>query len=47
MDNGPKFTGQMFMVWARRCGMTLHFTDPGKPVQNAYIKSFESFRTDT
>jgi putative transposase len=40
MDNGPEFTGQMFMVWARRCGRTLHFTDPGKPVQNAYIESF-------
>jgi len=40
MDNGPEFTGQMFIVWARRSGMTLHFTDPGKPVQNAYIESF-------
>ena len=40
MDNGPEFTGQMFMVWARRCGMTLHFTDPAMPVQNAYVESF-------
>jgi putative transposase len=39
-DNGPEFTGQTFTAWAGRCGITLHFIDPGKPVQNAYIESF-------
>jgi putative transposase len=39
-DNGPEFTGQTFTTWAERCGITLHFIEPGKPVQNAYIESF-------
>jgi putative transposase len=39
-DNGPEFTGQAFIAWAGRCGTTLHFIEPGQPVQNAYIESF-------
>ena len=39
-DNGPEFTGQTFTTWAERCGITLHCIEPGKPVQNAYIESF-------
>ena len=27
-------------AWAYRRGITLHFIDPGKPVQNAYVESF-------
>ena len=39
-DNGPEFTGQTCTAWAGRCGITLHFIEPGQPVQNAYIESF-------
>lgn len=40
MDNGPEFTSKVMSVWAQRSGVKLHFIDPGKPVQNAYIESF-------
>ena len=40
MDNGPEFRSQVFQVWAEKRQITLHFIDPGKPTQNAYIESF-------
>jgi putative transposase len=39
-DNGPEFAGQALDQWAHRHGITLEFIEPGKPVQNAYIESF-------
>lgn len=39
-DNGPEFQGQSLDFWAYRHGVTLSFIQPGKPVQNAYIESF-------
>ena len=39
-DNGPEFIGQEVDFWAFKHGVSLHFIDPGKPVQNAYIESF-------
>ncbi len=39
-DNGPEFTGRALDEWAYRHGVRLHFIDPGKPTQNAYIESF-------
>jgi putative transposase len=39
-DHGPEFPGQTFRAWARQGGVTRHFIEPGKPVQNAYIESF-------
>ena len=39
-DNGPEFTGRALDEWAYRHGVKLHFIDPGKPTQNAYIESF-------
>ena len=40
MDNGPEFAGRALDEWAYRNGVNLHFIDPGKPVQNSYIESF-------
>ena len=40
MDNGPEFTSKALDQWAWERGVTLHFIDPGKPVQNAFVESF-------
>lgn len=40
MDNGPEFASKAVDQWAARCGVSLRFIDPGKPMQNAYIESF-------
>jgi putative transposase len=40
VDNGPEFASKALHAWAYRRGVTLHFIDPGKPVQNAFIESF-------
>jgi len=39
-DNGPEFTGKALDQWAYQRGITLSFIDPGKPVQNAFVESF-------
>lgn len=40
IDNGPEFAGRLLDQWAYAHGIKLHFIDPGKPVQNAYVESF-------
>lgn len=40
MDNGPEFRGRALDEWGWRHRVELHFIAPGKPVQNAYIESF-------
>lgn len=40
VDNGPEFISQALDRWAFANGVTLHFIQPGKPVQNAYVESF-------
>jgi putative transposase len=40
LDNGPEFTGQQLDAWAYRQGVTLDFIDPGKPMQNGHLESF-------
>lgn len=39
-DNGPEFAGHLLDAWAHRRGLKLLFITPGKPVQNAYVESF-------
>jgi len=39
-DNGAEFTSQAFDQWAHERGLELHFIRAGKPVENAYIESF-------
>jgi len=40
VDNGPEFSGRVLDEWAHRHGVKLDFIRPGKPVENAYIESF-------
>lgn len=40
VDHGPEFEGQVLDEWAYRRGVQLSFIRPGKPVENAYIESF-------
>jgi putative transposase len=40
VDNGPEFTNTALDAWAYRRGVELHFIRPGKPVDNAFIESF-------
>ena len=40
LDNGPEFTGRALDEWAHRRGVKLEFIRPGKPVENAFIESF-------
>jgi len=40
VDNGPEFTGRMLDLWAYFQKVTLDFSRPGKPTDNAFIESF-------
>jgi putative transposase len=41
-DNGPEFTGRVLDQWAYDNQVRLQFIEPGKPIQNAFIESFNS-----
>ena len=38
--NGPELTSKAMFFWARERTVTLAFIQPGKPMQNAFIESF-------
>jgi putative transposase len=40
MDNGPEFAGRALDAWAYAAGVTLRFIRPGRPIENAYVESF-------
>ncbi len=40
VDNGPEFAGRTLEAWAYAHGVTLRFIRPGKPIENAYVESF-------
>jgi putative transposase len=40
IDNGPEFISNALDAWAYQRGVKLTFIRPGKPVENAYIESF-------
>ena len=39
-DNGPELTSKAMFFWARDRSIKLHFIQPGKPTQNAFVESF-------
>lgn len=39
-DNGPEFTSRRFLSWALEKQVRSATIEPGKPIQNAYIESF-------
>jgi putative transposase len=39
-DNGPEFSSKVLDNWAYRNEVKLDFSRPGKPVDNAFIESF-------
>ena len=39
-DQGPEFTGRALDQWAYRHGVELKLIQPGKPMQNGYVESF-------
>jgi len=41
LDNGPELTGKALDQWAHERGVWLRFIEPGKPVQNAFVESFQ------
>lgn len=40
VDNGSEFTSQLLDAWAHRHNVKLQFIRPGRPVENAFIESF-------
>ena len=42
LDNGPEMTSKAMFFWSRTRRVKLHFIQPGKPTQNAFVESFNS-----
>ena len=42
IDNGPEFISNVMDEWAYTREVTLHFIRPGKPVDNAFMESFNA-----
>jgi putative transposase len=40
LDNGPELAGRTLEAWAYAHHLTLCFIRPGKPIENAYVESF-------
>ena len=42
LDNGREGTSRAMVAWSEATGVRLRFIEPGKPVQNAFVESFNS-----
>jgi putative transposase len=40
VDNGPEFVSKALDLWASQHGVKLDFIQPGKPMQNGHVESF-------
>ena len=47
VDNGPELTSKAMFPWSERAGVGLQFIDSGKPMQNAFVESFNARFRDT
>jgi len=41
VDNGPEFTSRIFRAWAQEKRISIDYIRPGKPMENAFIESFQ------
>jgi len=39
-DNGSELTSRAVLDWTNRTGIDWHYISPGKPIQNAFVESF-------
>ena len=39
-DNGPEFTSRHFLAWCEEQGIVVKHIQPGKPMQNGHVESF-------
>lgn len=46
-DNGTELTCKAMFFWSRASGVKLHFIQPGKPTQNAFVESFNATVRDS
>jgi len=46
VDNGPEFVSKALDQWAYENNVTLDFSRPGKPVDNAFVESFNGSYRD-
>lgn len=47
LDNGPELTSKAMFLWSQKTGVKLNFIQPGKPIQNAFVESFNGRFRDT
>jgi putative transposase len=40
VDNGPEFTSKAMWFWSQKNDVALSFIRPGKPMENAFVESF-------
>jgi putative transposase len=40
MDNGPELTSRHFLAWCMERKIAMHHIQPGKPMQNGHVESF-------
>jgi putative transposase len=39
-DNGTELTSHAILRWQQECGVGWHYIAPGKPIENAFVESF-------
>lgn len=40
MDNGPELTSRAMLAWCTNTNINLEYIRPGKPIENAFVESF-------
>jgi putative transposase len=45
-DNGSEFTSRAFDAWAYARGVKIDYIQPGKPIQNCFVESFNGTLRD-